>query len=196
MRVTPDDEVYRVNTVWLGPSGLTFPWTARYLAYATWLVTFLVVLFVEAVTPLTVHIPPIWELCITTLFTYGVMGFVDHERPVGAVWRTFVSDLSTPRPGRRTKRTRTHPNVRVREARVKSRVDSRPGDSRRRGRPTHPSPPDRSGGPDRSGRPDRSGLSGRSDRFGLPGRSDRSGRPSRSARHGEAKRHSANAGAA
>jgi hypothetical protein len=58
VRVTPDDEVYRVNTVWLGPSGLTFPWTARYLAYATWLITFLVVLFVEAITPLTVHIPP------------------------------------------------------------------------------------------------------------------------------------------
>ena len=35
MRVVPDDEVYRVNTVWLGPRGLTFPWTARYLAYAT-----------------------------------------------------------------------------------------------------------------------------------------------------------------
>jgi hypothetical protein len=49
MRVTPDDEVYRVNTVWLGPSGLTFPWTARYLAYATWLAVFLLVLLVEAV---------------------------------------------------------------------------------------------------------------------------------------------------
>ncbi len=33
MRVRPDDEVYRINTVWLGPRGLTFPWTARYLAY-------------------------------------------------------------------------------------------------------------------------------------------------------------------
>ena len=117
MRVTPDDEVYRVNTVWLGPSGLTFPWTARYLAYATWLITLLVVLFVEAVTPLTVHVPPIWELCITTLFTYGVMGFVDHERPVAAVWQTFVSDLMSPRPGARTVRVRTQPAVRVHEKR-------------------------------------------------------------------------------
>ena len=100
MRVTPDDEVYRVNTVWLGPSGLTFPWTARYLAYTTWLITLLVVLLVEAVTPLTVHVPPIWELCITTLFTYGVMGFVDHERPIRAVWQTFMVDLSTPRRSR------------------------------------------------------------------------------------------------
>ena len=117
MRVTPDDEVYRVNTVWLGPSGLTFPWTARYLAYATWLLTLLVVLFVEAITPLTVHIPPIWELSITTLFTYGVMGFVDHERPVAAVWQTFLSDLTSPRPGHRTVRTRTQPSVHVHEKR-------------------------------------------------------------------------------
>ena len=65
MRVTPDDEVYRVNTVWLGPSGLTFPWTARYLAYATWLITLLVVLFVEAVTPLTVHVPVVSLLRVT-----------------------------------------------------------------------------------------------------------------------------------
>jgi len=124
VRVTPDDEVYRVNTVWLGPSGLTFPWTARYLAYATWLLTLLVVLFVEAVTPLTVHVPPIWELCITTLFTYGVMGFVDHERPFKAVWQTFMVDLTTPRPGARVQRVRVQPSVRVRESRLS-------GDSRR-----------------------------------------------------------------
>ena len=102
MRVAPDDEVYRVNTVWLGPRGLTFPWTARYLAYAVWLVTFLVVITFEAVTPLSVGIPPTWEVVITTLFTYAVMGFVDHERPLSAVWRTFVADLSAPRrAGRR-----------------------------------------------------------------------------------------------
>jgi hypothetical protein len=117
VRVTPDDEVYRVNTVWLGPSGLTFPWTARYLAYATWLLTFLVVLFIEAVTPLSVHIPPIWELCLTTLFTYGVMGFVDHERPFKAVWQTFMTDLTTPRPGARGQKVRVQPSVRVRENR-------------------------------------------------------------------------------
>jgi hypothetical protein len=97
MRVAPDDEVYRVNTVWLGPRGLTFPWTARYIAYAVWLMIFLLVLGVEAVTPLNVGLPPIWEICIATLLTYAVMGFVDHERPVRAVWQTFVADLSAPR---------------------------------------------------------------------------------------------------
>lgn len=120
MRVTPDDEVYRVNTVWLGPRGLTFPWTARYLAYATWLITLLAILFVEAVAPMDVGVPPIWEICLTTLFTYGVMGFVDHERPIGAVWQTFLVDLTTPRPGARLEKARVQPTVRVRESRLTS----------------------------------------------------------------------------
>jgi hypothetical protein len=117
VRVIPDDEVYRVRTVWLGPRGLTLPWTARYLAYATWLVSFLAVLAVEAVTPLRVGVPPVWEFALTTLFTYAVMGFVDHERPVRAVWQTFRADLSAPRRVTRGHRARTAMTVRVREPR-------------------------------------------------------------------------------
>jgi hypothetical protein len=138
VRVTPDDEVYRVNTVWLGPSGLTFPWTARYLAYATWLITFLVILFVEAITPLSVNVPPIWELCLTTLFTYGVMGFVDHERPFKAVWQTFMVDLTTPRPGARSQKVRVQPSVRVRENRFSSGAKRRRRRARRTGDETAP----------------------------------------------------------
>lgn len=121
MRVAPDDEVYRVNTVWLGPTGLTFPWTARYLAYATWLVSFLAILLVEAITPLRVHIPPIWELCLATLFSYGIMGFIDHERPVKAVWQTFVADLTAPRGDRRARRYRVRGHVHVHEPRTAAR---------------------------------------------------------------------------
>lgn len=117
MRVLPDDEVYRVNTVWLGPTGLTFPWTARYLAYAVWLVSFLLVLLVERITPLHIGVPPVWEICMTTLFTYAVMGFVDHERPVRAVWETFRADLTAPRRQGGPLRTRTHAAVRVHERR-------------------------------------------------------------------------------
>jgi hypothetical protein len=117
MRVAPDDEVYRVNTVWLGPRGLTFPWTARYLAYAVWLVTFLVVIGFEAVTPLSVGIPPTWEVVITTLFTYAVMGFVDHERPVAAVWQTFRADLSAPRSASSRMVVTSTRKVRIRHSR-------------------------------------------------------------------------------
>lgn len=116
MRVAPDDDVYRVNAVWLGPRGLTFPWTARYLAYAVWLLTFTLILGVEAVTPLHVGVPPVWELTITTLFTYGVMSFVDHDRPVKAVWQTFVADLAAPRTPGGGRSLRTVPRVAVRES--------------------------------------------------------------------------------
>ena len=126
MRVLPDDEVYRVNTVWLGPTVLTFPWTARYLAYAVWLVSFLVVLLVERITPLHIGVPPVWEICMTTLFTYGVMGFVDHERPVRAVWETFRADLTAPRRQNAVIRTRqpwtAHPRL---AARLNYRVATR-----------------------------------------------------------------------
>jgi hypothetical protein len=122
MRVTPDDDVYRVNTVWLGPTGLTFPWTARYLAYAMWLSIFLLVLLIEALTPLKVHLPPVWEICIATLATYGFMGFIDHERPPSAVWRTFLADLKAPRPASTVHRYRTHTAVSVRDRRTASRA--------------------------------------------------------------------------
>jgi hypothetical protein len=88
--VIPDDELYRVNTVWLGPSGLTLPWTARYMAYAVWLLLFLFILLIERITPLSVGVPPIWEICLTTLLTYAAMGLVDHERRSGRVGRPFV----------------------------------------------------------------------------------------------------------
>lgn len=118
MRVTPDDEVYRVNTVWLGPRGLTFPWTARYLAYAVWLVAFLLILLVEAVTPIDVGLPPVWEISIATLFTYAVMGLVDHERPIASVWQTFVADISAPRrPSSRIMVTSAR-KVRIRQTRA------------------------------------------------------------------------------
>jgi hypothetical protein len=128
VRVRPDDEVYRINTVWLGPRGLTFPWTARYLAYGVWLLTFLAVLFVEAVTPLSIGLPPVWEICLTTLFTYAVMGLVDHERPVVSVFQTLRAEVNAPRAGQEKA-------VQVGPRRLKV-VSERPARSRRgRGAP-------------------------------------------------------------
>jgi hypothetical protein len=98
MKVTPDDEVYRVNTVWLGPTGFSFPWTARYIAYATWLALFLLILLIEAVTPISVQLPPIREICIATFGSYVLLSFVDHERPVAALWQMARAELTAPRP--------------------------------------------------------------------------------------------------
>lgn len=104
MRVRPDDEIWRSEPVWLGPASgghaLTFPWAARYKAYGIWLAIFLLVLFVEAITPLHVGLPPVWEICLTTLATYALLGFIDHERPMRAVWQTFLADLRAQRPAK------------------------------------------------------------------------------------------------
>jgi hypothetical protein len=115
VRVAPDDDVYRVNAVWLGPRGLTFPWTARYIAYATWLVIFGVIILIEVVTPLSIGVPPVWEICIATFLTYLVMGFVDHERPFRAVVQSFRSDLAAPRASKKPSLSRAAPRIRVRE---------------------------------------------------------------------------------
>src|SRR5699024_10958682 len=47
MRIRTDDDVYRVDAVWLGPPKATFPWRARYVAWGVGIPMFLVVLAVE-----------------------------------------------------------------------------------------------------------------------------------------------------
>ena len=97
MLVRPDDEVYRVDAVWLGPQGLTFPWTARYSAYGIWVVLFVGVLVVEAVLPMRVSMPPVWELVITILATYALTGVIDHDRPLISVWQMLRAEIRAPR---------------------------------------------------------------------------------------------------
>lgn len=97
MRIRPDDEVYRVDAVWLGPRGFTLPWAARYSAYGIWLVLFVSVLLVEAALPMRVNLPPVWELVLSILATYALTGVIDHERPLRSVFELVRSELSRPR---------------------------------------------------------------------------------------------------
>jgi hypothetical protein len=114
VRLKPDDDVYRINAVWLGPRGLTLPWVARYAAYAIWLVIFLAILLVEQLTPLPTGIPPVWEFAISVLATYALMGFVDHERPVRSLVELVSSEVSAPRRSTEVERGRVKPSIRVR----------------------------------------------------------------------------------
>ena len=121
MLVRPDDEVYRVDAVWLGPQGLTFPWTARYSAYGIWIVLFVGVLVVEAVLPMRVSMPPVWELVLTILTTYALTGVIDHDRPLISVWQLLRSEVRAPRGpavGRPVRTTAS--SLRVRESRVRT----------------------------------------------------------------------------
>lgn len=115
MLIRPDDEVYRVDAVWLGPQGFTLPWAARYSAYGIWVILFVGILLVEAALPMRVNIPPIWELVFSILATYAVTGVIDHERPLASVWETLRAELAAPRTKGRSVTTRISANkVRVR----------------------------------------------------------------------------------
>ena len=119
MRVRPDDEVYRVDAVWLGPRGLTLPWSARYSAYGIWLVLFVAVLIVEGVLPMRVSVPPVWELVLTILATYALTGVIDHDRPLISIWHLLRAEATTPRPSQPVRPARiTASRVRVRKYRV------------------------------------------------------------------------------
>jgi len=121
MLVRPDDEVYRVDAVWLGPQGLTFPWTARYSAYGIWIVLFVGVLVIEAVLPMRVSMPPVWELVITILVTYALTGVIDHDRPLTSVWQLLRWELRAPRAPAADRPVRTDASsLRMRENRVRT----------------------------------------------------------------------------
>lgn len=115
MRLQPDDDVYRINAVWLGPRGLTLPWVARYTAYAIWLTAFVTIVLFEVVTPLPVGVPPVWEFAISVLATYAVMGLVDHERPFRSVLEVARAEVTGPRRDVRSRHLQVRPGtVRVR----------------------------------------------------------------------------------
>lgn len=119
MRIRPDDEVYRVDAVWLGPRGFTLPWSARYSAYGIWLVLFVSVLLVEAVLPMRVSVPPVWELVLTILATYALTGVIDHERPLGSVFDLARTELTSPKARKVERPVRlTVTSVRTRERHV------------------------------------------------------------------------------
>jgi hypothetical protein len=118
VRLRPDDEVYRVDAVWLGPRGLTLPWSARYSAYGIWLVLFVAVLLIEAVLPMSVSVPPVWELVLTILATYALTGVIDHDRPLVSVWQLLRAEVAAPRKSRPVRPVRTSAStVRVRKYR-------------------------------------------------------------------------------
>jgi hypothetical protein len=116
MLLSPDDEVYRVDAVWLGPRGLTLPWSARYTAYGIWLMLFVGILLIEAALPMSVTVPPVWETVISILATYALTGVIDHDRPLLSVFQLVRSEVGTPRPTTDSRPRRVSPeSVRVRE---------------------------------------------------------------------------------
>lgn len=98
MRIRTDDEVYRVDAVWLGPPKATFPWRARYVAWAVGIPIFLVALTVERMVGISFgFFSTAWAFIGTIVITRLITSKISHERPLGAVLTMWGRELTAPR---------------------------------------------------------------------------------------------------
>ncbi|MEV4318528.1 hypothetical protein [Actinocrispum sp. NPDC049592] len=98
MRIRTDDEVYRVDAVWLGPPKATFPWRARYVAWGVGVVVFLLSLTVERWMGFGFgFFTTAWALVATVVLTRFICSRISHERPLGAVMTMWSKELTAPR---------------------------------------------------------------------------------------------------
>lgn len=97
LTVRPDDEIYQFDSKWLGPDEYTLPIQARYVAWGTWLVLFLVSALV--IIPLGRHTPGgllgslLWAVAVSIVGTRAVMLVVDHERPLRSLPAVFGAEV-------------------------------------------------------------------------------------------------------
>ncbi|MDD7965634.1 hypothetical protein [Actinomycetospora lemnae] len=102
MHIRTDDEVYRVDAVWLGPPRATFPWRARYSAYGVGLIVMVVVMFVQRRLGIDLGFFSVaWALLITVAITRFVSRRINDERPLLEWLALFVHELRGPRVRRR-----------------------------------------------------------------------------------------------
>lgn len=136
MRIRTDDEVYRVDAVWLGPPKATFPWRARYVAWGIGMGVFLLVLLVERRMGIGFSFfSTAWAVVITIVATRMIGKRISHERPLGAVTAMWLRELTAPRyePQQRGGAA-TAAGVRVNEGRPRRRPNRRDTGRRDTGR--------------------------------------------------------------
>ncbi|HEY0813476.1 MAG TPA: hypothetical protein VGE11_09340 [Pseudonocardia sp.] len=98
MYVRTDDEVYRIDSVWLGPPRATFPWRARYVSYGVGLLVMIFAMFVQRRIGIGLDFFSVaWSLIITVLITRFIGKRIDYERPLGQVVALFRHELKGPR---------------------------------------------------------------------------------------------------
>lgn len=96
--VRTDDEVYRVDSVWLGPPRATFPWRARYVAYGVGLLAMILVMFVQRRIGIGLDFFSVaWALVITVVVTRFVGQKINYERPLGQVAALLGHEVTGPR---------------------------------------------------------------------------------------------------
>lgn len=98
MHVRTDDDIYRVDSVWLGPPRATFPWRVRYVGYGVGLLVMVLVMFVQRRVGIGLDFFSVaWALLITVLVTRFVGSRINYERPLGQVLAMFGAEVRGPR---------------------------------------------------------------------------------------------------
>lgn len=96
--VRTDDQVYRVDSVWLGPPRATFPWRARYVSYGVGLLVMTLVMFVQRRIGIGLDFFSVaWSLIFTVVITRFLGKRIGDERPLGQVVALFRHELKGPR---------------------------------------------------------------------------------------------------
>ncbi|MDL5155043.1 hypothetical protein [Actinomycetospora termitidis] len=102
MQIRTDDDVYRVDAVWLGPPRATFPWRARYSSYGVGLIVMIVVMFVQRRLGIPIGFFSIaWALLITVVVVRFVSKRINEDRPLLEWLTLFWHEVRGPR--RRTR---------------------------------------------------------------------------------------------
>ena len=98
MLVRTDDEVYRVDSVWLGPPRATFPWRARYVSYGVGLLVMIMIMFLQRRLGIGLDFFSVaWALVLTVVITRFLGSRIDYERPLGQVLALFRHEVTGPR---------------------------------------------------------------------------------------------------
>lgn len=98
LRVRTDDEIYRIDAVWLGPPRATFPWRATYSSYLVGFLIFVFVLFVQRRIGISFNIlPTAWALVITVALTRVIARRVNYEKGVVHLFQHFWHEVTGPR---------------------------------------------------------------------------------------------------
>jgi hypothetical protein len=124
--VRTDDEIYRVDSVWLGPPRATFPWRARYVSYGVGLLVMIGVMFVQRRVGIGLDFFSVaWALVITVVITRFLGQRINYERPLGQVVELFRHEITGPRARTavgggevRSDHVRVGPVVRARKAKA------------------------------------------------------------------------------
>ncbi|GGM99481.1 hypothetical protein GCM10009721_28150 [Terrabacter tumescens] len=120
MRLPVDDEIYNVNSVWLGPPNRTLPFRARYSAYMVGSIVFVLLQIVERRLGIGLGFFSLaYSLLGTVALTRLILSVVNPDRPLGAVLAAFAHEVAAPRDDQKVT---VHT---VRPARVRA-VPSRP----------------------------------------------------------------------